>query len=104
MGKYPDVFQRNSNMLITSHLFYKLYAQVCTRCYGSGLPSPAMIPMVDNVNHRDINVVSEIVNKDMHLIADRSSNYFTKTKYMNDFSLCFDEKMYASDDIKTKNV
>ena len=63
-----------------------------------------MIPMADNCNHSDVTVVQEIVHKEMHLIAERSSNYFTKTKYMNDYSLCFDEEMYASDDIKSKNV
>jgi len=101
MAKYPDVFEHKS---ISADLFYKFYAQVCTRCFGWGLPSTAMIPMADNLNHSDVTVVQEIVHKYMHLIADRTSNYFTKTKYMNDYSLCFDEGMYISDDVKTKNV
>ena len=40
----------------------------------------------------------------MHLIADRSSQYFKDSKYMNDYSICFDESMYLDSSIKTKNV
>ena len=54
MAKYPDVFPHNA---ISPDLFYKFYAQVCTRCFGWGLPSTAMIPMADNCNHSDMTVV-----------------------------------------------
>ena len=50
-----------------------------------------MIPMADNCNHSDVTVVQEILNKPMHLEADRDSKYFTKTKFMNDYSICFNE-------------
>lgn len=63
-----------------------------------------MIPMADNCNHSDVTVVQEIVHPMMHLLADRSSQYFTKTKYMNDYSICFDEDQYINDPVKTKNV
>jgi hypothetical protein len=48
-----------------------------------------MIPMADNFNHADVNVISEIVTKSMHLNADEKSGYFTKTKFMNDVSEVF---------------
>lgn len=63
-----------------------------------------MIPMGDNCNHSDVTIVQEIVHKSMHLIADRSSQYFTKTKFMNDYTICFDEESYAGDRIRTMNV
>jgi len=88
MSKYPDVFPHS---LLEPELFYKFYAQVCTRCFGWGLPSTAMIPMADNCNHSDVTVVQEIVHKGMHLTADKNSKYFTKTKYMNDYSINFIE-------------
>ena len=50
-----------------------------------------MIPMADNCNHSDVTVVQEIFNKELHLQADRDSPYFTKSKFMNDYSLNFDE-------------
>ena len=60
IAKYPDIFAPES---ITSDLFYKFYAQVCTRCFGWGLPSTSMIPMADNCNHSDVTVVQEIINR-----------------------------------------
>ena len=48
MRKYPDIFKSST---IDEKLFYKFYAQVCTRCFGWGLPSTTMIPMADNCNH-----------------------------------------------------
>ena len=68
LAKYPDAF---SHACIETDLFYKFYAQVCTRCFGWGLPSTAMIPMADNCNHSDVTVVQEIIHKDSHLVADR---------------------------------
>ena len=66
---------------------------ITTRCYGWGLPYTSMVPMVDNYNHSCVNVVQEIVHKRMHLEADESCSYFTKTKYMNDYSFFFEEEL-----------
>lgn len=101
MAKYPDIFDHSS---IKPEIFYKFYAQVCTRCFGWGLPSTAMIPMADNCNHSDVTVVQEIVHRQMHLSAERDSQYFTKTKFMNDYSLMFDEADYEGDETRTVNV
>lgn len=51
-----------------------------------------MIPMADNFNHADVNVISEIVTKSMHMKADEESGYFTKTKFMNDVSQVFTQE------------
>ena len=40
----------------------------------------------------------------MHLIADQDSGYFTRTKYMNDYSINFEREEYEGDEAKTKNV
>ena len=92
LSKYPDIFPQSS---INPELFQKFYAQVCTRCFGWGLPSTAMIPMADNINHSDVTVVQEIFNSEMHPQADRSTAYFTKTKYMNDYSVNYDPETLA---------
>ena len=101
LSKYPDIFKHST---LNPDLFYKFYAQVCTRCFGWGLPSTAMIPMADNCNHSDVTVVQEIVHKQKHLEANRQSSYFTKTKYMNDYSVCYDNDEYEGDASKTLNV
>ena len=101
MAKYPNVFPHSA---INPKVFYKFYAQVCTRCFGWGLPSTAMIPMADNCNHSDVSVVQEIVNKKMHLEGDSGTNYFTRTKFMNDYSINFQNEEYEGDQTKTKNV
>ena len=101
LSKYPDVFPPNS---VTEQLFYKFYAQVCTRCFGWGLPSTAMIPMADNCNHSDVTIVQEIINKEMHLNAEHGTTYFTKTKMMNDYTINFEPWQYENDAIKSANV
>ena len=50
-----------------------------------------MIPMADNLNHSDVNNTCEIITKSLHLFADEESSYFTKEKYMNNYSVVFDE-------------
>lgn len=77
----------------------QMYAQVCSRCFGWGAPHTAMIPMADNLNHADVTIIFEIITRSLHLEADESTNYFTKTKYMNDYSALFSEEdfKYTSD-------
>ena len=47
--------------------------------------------MGDNFNHNDVTVVQELVNIPMHIEGDPSSSYFTRSKFMNDFSPLFNE-------------
>ena len=98
---YPHIFPPSQ---ISSELFYKFYAQVCTRCFGWGLPSTSMVPMADNHNHSDVTVVQEILNKQMHLEADKDNKYFTKTKFMNDYSICFNQAEYEGNTTNTTNI
>jgi hypothetical protein len=58
-----------------------------------------MIPMADNFNHSDVNTINEIVSKSLHLSADPASNYFTKTKFMNDYS---SGPIFAADELISK--
>lgn len=70
-------------------IFMSLFAQVCSRCFGWGIPSTSMIPMADNMNHKDVNVLCEILTKSLHKQGQKSGKYFTKAKFMNDFTLAF---------------
>ena len=78
---------------MTYKTFTKFYGQVCSRCFGWGLPSTAMVPMADNFNHSDVSNVQEIIVKDMHLDIQEGHGYFTKTKMMNDYSEIFQEEL-----------
>ncbi len=64
---------------------------MCSRCFGWGIPHTSMIPMADNLNHSDVNVLCEVVTHSLHMNPDEDSHYFTKTKFMDDFSLAFSE-------------
>jgi hypothetical protein len=55
-----------------------------------------MIPMADNFNHADADVIFHMVSKSVHLLADEKSTYFSKAKYMNDFST-----IYQPEELKT---
>lgn len=50
LEKYADLF---SPELLCQDQFLSYYAQVCTRCFGYGLPYTSMIPMADALNHSD---------------------------------------------------
>ena len=54
LKKYVAIF---SPATLTREVFVKLYAQVCTRCFGWGLPHTSMVPIADNLNHNDVTVV-----------------------------------------------
>ena len=73
--------------------FTKFYGQVCSRCFGWGLPTTSMVPMADNFNHSDVSNVQEIIHRNLHLDIDEENSYFTKTKYMNDYSMVFEEEL-----------
>ena len=49
-----------------------------------------MIPMADNFNHADVHVTFEFCNRDFHLEGDEDSTYFKRGKFMNDYSLAFE--------------
>jgi hypothetical protein len=45
-----------------------------------------MIPMADTLNHSDQTISSEVITKSLHIKADEESCYFTRAKYMNDYT------------------
>jgi hypothetical protein len=51
--KYSNIFEKK---FVDKGLFYNVYAQVCTRCFGSGLPSAGIVPMLDNINHNSVDI------------------------------------------------
>jgi hypothetical protein len=55
-----------------------------------------MIPMADNFNHNDVNVTFELITKSLQLEADEKSTYFTRNKFMNDYSKVFADKEIES--------
>lgn len=67
----------------------RIFAQVCSRCFGWGLPTTAMIPMADNHNHSHITVINETICKPLQIQGDSKSKYFTKDKFMNNYSDIF---------------
>ena len=54
LSKYPEIFKQES---MTRDTFTRFYGQICTRCFGWGLPYTSMVPMADNYNHSDCTTV-----------------------------------------------
>ena len=94
LKKYPQVFKPET---VSIKLFKHLYAQVCTRCFGWGLPYCAMIPLADNLNHSDVSIMNEVVNKKLQLLGDEESSYFTRMKFMNNYREIFEDSDIKSD-------
>jgi len=49
-----------------------------------------MIPMADNMNHSDTNVIFEMITRSVHMQGDHNSSYFSRSKFMNDYRAIFD--------------
>ena len=58
-----------------------------------------MIPMADNLNHSDVNVVLELIHKSIHLQPNEESTYFYKAKYMNNYA-----EVYSAQEIKENPI
>ncbi len=91
MSTYPEYFHPQ---IIDRSLFMTIFAQVCSRCFGWGLPTTAMIPMADNMNHSHGTCVNEAINKRYQMLYEKGSKqvprtYFTREKFMNDYSTIF---------------
>jgi len=95
LEKYPHIIKPETN---TRQVFFKLYAQVCTRCFGWGLPHTSMVPMADNCNHSDVTVVQELINNELHAKVTPDSKYYTRSKFMNNVAECFEG------DVKTEEL
>ena len=97
LSQHLSVFQPKFRKL---RMFYRTYAQVCTRTFGWGRRSLAMVPMAECFNHADSNVVNCQVNTNLQLQnIDAHPDYFSQTKVMGDFSVLFrDVKCQANFD------
>lgn len=98
LTRYSEHFDAQ---LVDRGLFMRIFAQVCSRCFGWGLPTTAMIPMADNLNHSHGTCINEAVHREFqarYLPRAQDKNYggvpkkyFTREKFMNDYSTMFDE-------------
>ena len=86
MSKYKFLF---SEKHIDEGLFYNVYGQVCTRCFGSGLPSCCLIPMGDNLNHNSVSITNEVINIQEYLKCDKMT---IDSKILHDYSTLLDSK------------
>ena len=48
--------------------------------------------MADNFNHKNVSVIWELVNEDLHIKGDHTGPYYAEQKFMNDFSPLFKDK------------
>lgn len=53
-----------------------------------------MIPMADNLNHSHITVINETVHRTLHIEGDQHTKYWTRDKFMNDYS-----ELYSHEEI-----
>ena len=65
--------------------------QIITRRFGWPLPHTGLVPMADNYNHSNVEIVQEVIHKQKQLEA--SEAYFTKNKFMNDYSAFFQDEL-----------
>ena len=101
--QYPKVFKRK---FIDRGLFFNIYGQVCTRCFGYGLKTTCMIPMADNMNHNSVDITIELMNYSKHLEGGKDTDYFRIAKYLNDYSALYSEIPPARplDEVETLSV
>ena len=90
---YPEVFKPG---FITKELFRHVEMSVCSRVFGYSIPCTALIPMADMLNHSDIDVQYEVFNKRLHLIDKQNTAYYTRSKYMFDYSYLYSKEELES--------
>lgn len=74
LRSYPQHFDPSR---INKETFFWLFSCVCSRCFGWGMPTTAMIPMADNLNHAPISVQNETIHKKLHLLgSDQEGTYY----------------------------
>ena len=104
--RFQKVLQSNQKIFPLSYhnrdLFMNVYAQVCTRCFGYGTESTAMIPMADNLNHSSVDVSNEMVSKLKHLEKQQSLSYYRIGKFLNDYSSIFSEDQIKENPLNVK--
>ena len=86
LKKYPAIFP---SRFVNKALFLNAFAQVCSRCFGYGLPSCSLLPMADNQNHNCIDINVEMVNVKEHFKDDKESDYYRFSKFTGNYSSLF---------------
>ena len=61
---FPNLFSKS---MLKKEIFLKYYAQVCSRCFGWGMPHTSLIPMADSFNHSDQNFYCAQITKSLHM-------------------------------------
>lgn len=97
LENYRDLF---SDKIVTRQCFLSAYAAVCTRNFGYGIPTGSMIPMADNFNHSDVNMICEMITKSLHLQADQTSTYYNKNRLQNNYTALFNESEFKTESEK----
>ena len=91
LEKYPKLFPMDK---VNKELFYNVYENVVTRCFGWSLPCTMLIPVADALNHSSVDASNELIDLDIHKEAiegisknsDLLKQYITKSKMTIDFS------------------
>ena len=100
---FEKVLRENSDIFeekfIDKDLFMNVYAQVCTRCFGYGLESTAMIPMADNLNHSSVDITNEMMSMAYHPTGDSNLEYYRIAKYLADYSAAYLANGWSQQDI-----
>jgi len=56
-----------------------------------------MIPMADNFNHSDVNMICEMITKSPHPAADQTCRYYNKSRYQNNYQAIFKDSELKSE-------
>ena len=75
--------------LIDRDLFIILYKKVCSKSFGYGQDSCAMIPLADQLNHNCYGSSDEMICTKVHPHGDRNDNYYRIDKFMANYERCF---------------
>jgi len=86
--QHPEVFDQR---YVTEETISKVEAWVDTRIFGSNnLPSCALIPFADNLNHSDVWIQMSAVNKDYHKLGNAApGSYCRMKKFLIDLSMLY---------------
>jgi hypothetical protein len=53
--------------------------------------------MADNLNHNSVDITMELINIRKHIEAEKDASYFKISKFLNDYSTLYEEKLLLKD-------
>ena len=101
LKQYPDDFPE---YLLNEELFLAVWAQVCTRVFGTAEEEAMMIPVGDSMNHSYKDVTYECINAKLHLMKQDSGHYYKIGKYLSDITPLYEHLGYSTDVIKENEL